>query len=118
MVNLVINGMQVKTQASTTIIEVARKAGIETLRPFERAEINPVDAKELGIQEGNQIRVTSRRGSIVTRVQITERVSPGLLFMTFHYKESPVNELTNSAYDPITKTAEYKVSAVKIERFK
>ena len=36
--------------------------------------------------------------------------------MTFHYKESPVNELTNSAYDPITQTAEYKVSAVKLEK--
>ena len=37
------------------------------------------------------------------------------MFMTFHYKESPVNELTNSAYDPITKTAEYKISAVRVK---
>ena len=36
--------------------------------------------------------------------------------MTFHYRESPVNELTNSAYDPVTKTAEFKVCAVRIER--
>ncbi|AOY77789.1 formate dehydrogenase [Clostridium formicaceticum] len=90
---------------------------LDTLRPFELAEINPVDAKEIGIIDGDQIRVSSRRGSIITRVKVTERVSPGLLFMTFHYKESPVNELTNSAFDPVTKTAEYKVSAVKIERY-
>jgi predicted molibdopterin-dependent oxidoreductase YjgC len=38
------------------------------------------------------------------------------VFMTFHYKESPVNELTNSAFDPVTKTAEFKVCAVRIER--
>jgi anaerobic selenocysteine-containing dehydrogenase len=36
--------------------------------------------------------------------------------MTFHYKESPVNELTNSAFDPVTKTAEFKVCAVRIEK--
>ena len=40
----------------------------------------------------------------------------GRVFMTFHYKESPVNELTNSAYDPVTKTAEFKVCAVRIEK--
>lgn len=76
---------------------------LDTLRPFELAELNPVDAKEFGVEDGDQIRVTSRRGSIITRVQITERVSPGLLFMTFHFKESPVNELTNSAFDPLQK---------------
>jgi predicted molibdopterin-dependent oxidoreductase YjgC len=42
-------------------------------------------------------------------------VPPGIIFMTFHYLETAVNELTNSAYDPISKTAEYKVCAVKIE---
>jgi formate dehydrogenase alpha subunit len=90
---------------------------LDTLRPHELAEINPVDAKEIGIMDGDQIRVSSRRGSIITRVKVTEKVPEGTLFMTFHYKESPVNELTNSAFDPITKTAEYKVSAVKIERY-
>ena len=38
------------------------------------------------------------------------------MFMTFHYKESPVNELTNSAGDPVTKTAEFKVCAVRMEK--
>jgi len=89
---------------------------LDAIRPYELADINPVDEERLGLKEEDFIRVTSRRGSIVTRVTITDRVKPGLMFMTFHYKESPVNELTNSAYDPITKTAEYKVSAVKIEK--
>ena len=80
------------------------------------AEINPIDAEKLGVKEEGFIRVTSRRGSILTRVTITERVKPGMMFMTFHYKESPVNELTNAAFDPITKTAEYKISAVRIEK--
>lgn len=89
---------------------------LNTLRPHELAEINAVEAQKYGLAEGEEIRVTSRRGSIVTKVTVTDRVPPGIMFMTFHYKESPVNELTNSAFDPITKTAEYKVSAVKIEK--
>lgn len=90
---------------------------LDTLRPHELAEINPLDAAKLDLAEGDQIRVTSRRGSIVARVTITDKLKPGVVFMTFHYKESPVNELTNSAFDPISKTAEYKVSAVKIEKY-
>jgi len=42
-------------------------------------------------------------------------VSPGIMFMTYHYKESPVNILTNAAFDPVAKTAEYKVAAVRLE---
>ncbi len=89
---------------------------LDAIRPHELAEINPVDAERLGLEEEGFMRVTSRRGSIVTRVTITDKVKPGSIFMTFHYRESPVNELTNSAFDPITKTGEYKVSAVKIEK--
>ncbi len=48
--------------------------------------------------------------------KITDRVPSGVLFMTFHYWETAVNELTNSAFDPVSKTAEFKVCAVKIER--
>ncbi len=86
------------------------------LEPYERAEINPADAAELGLDEEDEIRVTSRRGSIVTKINITDKVAPGVLFMTFHYPESPVNELTNPAHDPFSKTAEYKVCAVKVEK--
>ncbi len=94
-----------------------RKSGIlESMRPHELAEINPEDAASIGVSEGEEIRVSSRRGSVVSRVTVTDRVPPGILFMTFHYWETAVNELTNSAYDPISKTAEYKVCAVKIEK--
>ena len=87
-----------------------------TLDPYERAEINPVDAERIGVGDDDQIRVTSRRGSVVTRIRVTDKVSPGVIFMTFHYKESPANELTHAAFDPIAKTGEYKVCAVKIEK--
>jgi predicted molibdopterin-dependent oxidoreductase YjgC len=97
-------------------ISTRQSATLDFLVPHELAEINPADAASAGVSDGEQIRITSRRGSVVTRVRVTDRVSPGVMFMTFHFREAPVNELTNSAYDPICKTAEYKVCAVKIER--
>jgi predicted molibdopterin-dependent oxidoreductase YjgC len=89
---------------------------LESLAPAELAEINPVDAAAIGVADGDEIRVASRRGSIVTGIRVTERVPAGIMFMTFHFAEVPVNELTNSAFDPISNTAEYKVSAVRIEK--
>jgi len=89
---------------------------LEGLAPCELTEISPDDARALGVENGGRMRVTSRRGSVVTTANVTDRVPPGILFMTFHYWETAVNELTNSAFDPISKTAEYKVSAVKVER--
>ena len=91
-------------------------ASLEMLRPHELAEVNPADADRLGFEDGELVRVSSRRGSITTHITVTDKVAPGTVFMTFHYKESPVNELTNSAYDPVTKTAEFKVCAVKLTK--
>ncbi len=89
---------------------------LDSINPYEEAEINPQDAKAYGLESDDLIRVTSRRGSVVTRIEITDKVKPGMMFLTFHYRETPVNELTQAAYDPITLTGEYKVSAVKIEK--
>jgi formate dehydrogenase major subunit len=90
--------------------------GLNGTHPEEKLELNPEDAKSLGIKDGNKIKVTSRRGSLVTGVQITTRVPKGLTFMTFHFSESPSNILTNSAADPVTQTPELKVCAVRIEK--
>ncbi len=89
---------------------------LENLRPHELAQVNPADAEKLDLAEGEMVRVSSRRGSITTRVTVTDKVPQGVAFMTFHYKESPVNELTNAAADPVTQTAEFKVCAVRIEK--
>ncbi len=97
-------------------IMTRHSANLENLRPHELAQVNPIDAERLGLADGDVARVSSRRGSITTHVVVTDIVPPGVCFMTFHYKESPVNELTNSAFDPVTKTAEFKVCAVRIEK--
>ncbi len=61
------------------------------------AIIKPVITK-YGIEDGDFMRVTSRRGSVVGRAKITEKVKPGLIYMTFHFAETPVNQLTSAHY--------------------
>ena len=79
-------------------------------------EMNPADAAELGIEGGEMVRITSRRGSVATKVKLTKAVEEKVVFMPFHFLESRANVLTNPAFDPIAKIPEYKVCAVRIER--
>ncbi len=90
--------------------------GIQSLWFEENAEVNPDDAARLGLKTGDRARVTSRRGNVATRVLVTDKVPPGLIWMSFHYTETPTNVLTSPALDPITKTGEYKVCAVRVEK--
>ena len=80
------------------------------------AEVNPDDADRLGVKTGEKVRVASRRGEITTKVKVTDRVPPGLIWMSFHYAESPTNAITSAAVDPITKTGEYKICGVRVEK--
>ena len=75
-----------------------------------------MDAKRLGLEVDEVVKVSSRRGEVNTKIKITERVPAGMVFMTFHYFDTPTNELTNGAYDKVTKTYEYKVCGVKISK--
>jgi formate dehydrogenase major subunit len=83
--------------------------------PESKIEIHPKDAKKFGIDEGQTVKVTSRRGEVQAKAVVTERSQEGTVFMNFHFKEAAVNRLTNPALDPIGKIPEYKVCAVKIE---
>ena len=79
-------------------------------------EIHPDDARELRIQSGEEIKTSSRRGNIMTKALITDRVRPGVVFIPMHFMENAANRLTSAALDPITKTPEYKVCAVNLEK--
>jgi len=83
-------------------------------RPDERIMINPDDAAPLGIKEGDQVSVLSRRGAVISRAWVTDIVPPGVVWMSFHYASCPTNRLTNDAADKVTSTYEYKVCAVKV----
>jgi formate dehydrogenase alpha subunit len=78
-------------------------------------EINPQDARTYGLNRHHLVRVDSRRGSIQAEARLTKRVSPGVIFIPFHFAEAAANVLTNPALDPVAKIPEYKVCAVKIE---
>ena len=79
-------------------------------------EMNPADATELGIGDGEMVAIASRRGSVATRVKLTDAVAEKVVFMPFHFLESRANILTNPVFDPIAKIPEYKVCAVRIEK--
>jgi len=79
-------------------------------------EICPDDAAKLGISDGETVRAVSRRGSISLPAFVTERVSSGLVFIPFHYREAAANLLTNDALDPVCKIPEAKVCAVRLEK--
>ncbi len=90
--------------------------GLNTLRGEELVEINPADAAELGIADGEIVRVVSRRGEVTGRAKLTEILPPRVVCMSFHFAESPTNVLTNPALDPISKIPELKVCAVRVEK--
>jgi predicted molibdopterin-dependent oxidoreductase YjgC len=80
--------------------------------------VNPKDARSLKLKEGDPVRVTSRRGSLVSHVHISPELQPGLVFATFHFSEETANVLTNPALDPKSKIPDLKVCAVKLEKVK
>jgi formate dehydrogenase alpha subunit len=86
---------------------------LSELQPTGAIDIHPDDAIKLGIVDGDLISVASERGKIEAPANITQKTSPGLAFMAFHWKESPANVLTNTALDPVAKIPEFKVTAVK-----
>ncbi len=79
-------------------------------------QINYKDAQKLGITDNEIIRVSSRRGSVLTRALVTDRVQEGATYMTYQWWVGACNELTISSLDPISKTPEYKYCAVKVEK--
>jgi formate dehydrogenase major subunit len=86
------------------------------LRPADLLEISPPDASWLRLADGDLARVTSRHGATTLRVQISDAVQPGHVFATFHTAAAFLNRVTSARHDPVG-TPEYKVTAVRIDRF-
>jgi formate dehydrogenase major subunit len=87
------------------------------LRRRESLDICVEDATSLGVKEGEVVRITSRRGSVTAPVRIDDSLRPGLAFMTLHFPDQvETNILTIDAIDPKSGTAEFKASAIRIEK--
>ena len=79
-------------------------------------EISPEDAGEIGVKDGDLVRVRSRRGEITLKAWVTERILRGVVFIPFHFAEAAANVLTNPALDPVAKIPELKVCAARVEK--
>jgi formate dehydrogenase major subunit len=99
-----------------TRTQTGRAAGLNELMSEETADLSPADAARLGIRDGETVRVTSRRGEVEIKAKVTGQVPAGLVWMSFHFRETNANWLTNPVYDPISLTAEYKACAVRVEK--
>ncbi len=90
---------------------------LEHLSPRAWVEMNPRDARLLRLKAQDLVDVVSRRGRIRSvELRVTETIAPGQIFVPFHYFEANANEVTQSAFDPISREPNYKQTAVRIER--
>lgn len=93
-----------------------KTAGINEIAGESFIELNTEDAELLGIEDGEKVTVSSRRGMIQTRACVSEKTRKGECWMPFHYIEGGANWLTNNVLDDISSTPEYKVCAVRVEK--
>lgn len=93
-----------------------RSPDLESEAPEALVEINDQDADELGINNRDWVEVSSRRGKIKIKADVTDRIRRGIVSIPFHYAEAAANILTNPSFDPVAKIPGYKVCAVKITR--
>jgi formate dehydrogenase alpha subunit len=93
-----------------------KSEGLNERSPEGFAEISFEDAKKYGFENGQLVKVSSRRGEIELKVQISDKAVNGTVFIPFHFAEAAANLLTNAELDPISKIPEFKVCAVKIKK--
>ncbi len=79
-------------------------------------EVNDQDARELGIADGDRVKVSSRRGVIESTARVSPKTNRGETWMPFHFQDGNSNWLTNAALDNLCSTPEYKVCAVKLAK--
>lgn len=96
--------------------QTRRDAGPNAKQPENFIQIHPGDARKLGIDHGDRVEVSSRRGTVGAKARVTRDVKRGCVWMPLHFAEARANLLTNAAGDTVTGTAEYKVCAVSVRR--
>ncbi|MEZ6005255.1 MAG: molybdopterin dinucleotide binding domain-containing protein [Planctomycetota bacterium] len=96
--------------------QTRREAGLHAKQEAAFVQIHPRDARQRGIEDGDQVRVHTRRGEVVCHALVSPQVRRGVIWMPLHFSEARANLLTNDAGDPITQTAEFKVCAAEVER--
>jgi formate dehydrogenase major subunit len=93
-----------------------RAKALDAIEPEAFVGIHPDDARELGVEDGDRVRVTSPRGSIALRARVADREHKGAVFIPFHFREASANLLTTDALDPDGMIPAFKFCAVRVER--
>jgi formate dehydrogenase major subunit len=93
-----------------------RARALDQIQPEAFCELHPDDLAGMGVEAGEYVTVSSRRGSITLRARASQRVAPGAVFIPFHFREAAANTLTNDQLDPFGKIPEFKYCAVRVER--
>jgi predicted molibdopterin-dependent oxidoreductase YjgC len=94
---------------------MTRHSQLDALFPQPLIDIHEVDAAQLSLKTGDVVRVASRRGSVVLRVNVSAKTNPGVVFIPMHFVEAAANLLTIDALDPFAKIPEFKACAVNIQ---
>jgi formate dehydrogenase major subunit len=81
-------------------------------------QINSADARKYGIDDQQLVWISSRRGKVLVRAQVTDRANEGAVYMTYQWWVGACNELTADHFDPVSKTPEYKYTAARLESIK
>jgi len=94
-----------------------KSPGLDRIAGRARIEISPRDAAEAGIAQGDFVRITSRRGSVIADAFVSDRTGDGVVFLPFHFAEAAANLLTSAeGTDPESRIPEFKALAVRIEK--
>ncbi|HJW84208.1 MAG TPA: formate dehydrogenase subunit alpha [Anaerolineae bacterium] len=93
---------------------MTRQSQLNALFPQPLVDLHEIDAARCGLKTGDVVRVESRRGSIVLRVNVSPKTHPGVVFIPMHFAEAAANLLTIDALDPQAKIPEFKACAVRV----
>jgi formate dehydrogenase alpha subunit len=94
---------------------MTRHSQLDALYPEALVELHPMDADQLSLKSGDAVRVSSRRGAVVLHAHVTEKTTPGVVFIPMHFAEAAGNLLTIDALDAQAKIPEFKACAVNIQ---
>ena len=93
-----------------------RASKLDALEPEAIVGLNPRDMERMGLEAGEMVTVTTRRGALTLKARSDRDVSPGMVFIPFAFAEAPANVLTNPQIDPFGKIPEFKFCACKVEK--
>ncbi|WP_324753081.1 formate dehydrogenase subunit alpha [Roseovarius sp. Pro17] len=92
-----------------------RSKVLDAVEPEANCSLHPSTLRKLGVEPGEHVRLTTKRGTISIMARADRAIAPDMVFLPFAFVEAAANILTNPAIDPYGKIPEFKFSAVKVE---